>query len=255
MRLENKVALITGGGTGIGKATAILFAEEGAKVVVTGLDQQELDDVSAAIQQAGGEALALQQDVTEEGGWDTVVSQTLKTFGQLNVLVNNAGIALIGNAEHTSLDEWEKTQAVNSTGVFLGVRAAIKAMKNNAGSIINISSVEGIVGEPSAAAYNASKGAVRIYSKSAALYCTQQGYNIRVNSLHPGAVETPMMNGLGGGDTEVGNIIRQTLIGKTPIGRLAAPREMATGILFLASDDSSYMTGAELVMDGGMTAQ
>ncbi len=179
----------------------------------------------------------------------------MNTFGQLNVLVNNAGIALLGNAEDTSLEDWDKVQSVNSTAVFLGVRSAIKAMKNNAGSIINISSIEGIVGEPVAAAYNASKGAVRIFSKSAALHCAQQGYDIRVNSLHPGAIETPMLQGLGGGNTEAGNAMRQALIAKTPMGRLADPREMATGILFLASDDSSFMTGAELVMDGGLTAQ
>ena len=257
MRLENRVALITGGGTGIGRATAELFAEEGARVVVSGIDIEPLLEVAQLIQSRGGQALAIEQDVTIEATWDNVIAQTTEHFGQLDVLVNNAGILIVGNTEDLTLEQWEKTQAVNMTAVFLGTRAAIKVMKNHGGSIINISSIEGIVGEPKAAAYNASKGAVRIYSKSAALHCAKEGYNIRVNTLHPGFIDTAMtsttvIDAMGEDGAEA---FLSEIANKIPMGRVAQPREMANGLLFLASDDSSYMTGAELVMDGGYTAQ
>ncbi len=258
MRLKGKVAYISGGGTGIGRATAEVFSEQGAKVVVSGLQLEDLRDCVEAIQSKGGEVLALQQDVTQEDSWPQVMEKTIETFGRLDIMVNNAGIALMGNVEDETLEGWRKTQAVNIEGVFLGTQAAIKAMKENgAGSIINISSIEGLIGEPAVAAYNASKGAVRIFSKSAALHCAQNGYNIRVNTLHPGFIETAMTttNVVEQFGEEVAAQVMDGVMAKVPLGRAGQAREMATSILFLASDDSSYMTGAELVVDGGYTAQ
>jgi len=258
MRLKGKVAYISGGGTGIGRATAEVFSEQGAKVVISGLQLEDLRDCVEAIQSKGGEVLALQQDVTQEDSWPQVMATTIETFGRLDIMVNNAGIALMGNVEDETLEGWRKTQAVNIEGVFLGTQAAIKAMKENgAGSIINISSIEGLIGEPAVAAYNASKGAVRIFSKSAALHCAQNGYNIRVNTLHPGFIETAMTttNVVEQFGEEAAAQVMDGVMAKVPLGRAGQAREMATSILFLASDDSSYMTGAELVVDGGYTAQ
>jgi len=257
MRLENKVVLITGAGTGIGRACAELFAKEGAKVIVSGIDYEPLIDVVNAIKTGGGNAIVVTLDVTSESAWDEAIAQAIEAYGTLDVLVNNAGIAIFGNAEDATLEQWEQTQAVNLTGVFLGTRIAIKAMKKHGGSIINVSSIEGIIADPNAAAYNASKGGVRIYSKSAALHCAQQGYYIRVNTLHPGFISTPMTtsNLVDSFGEEASKAYTQDLLTKIPLGRMAHPDEMATGMLFLACDDSSYMTGGELVMDGGFTAQ
>ncbi|MAZ89582.1 MAG: 3-beta hydroxysteroid dehydrogenase [Cellvibrionaceae bacterium] len=257
MKLQNKVAVITGGGTGIGRATALLFAEQGARVVVTGIEAAPLHEVVIEIKQLGGEALAIEQDVTLESTWDSVIAEVIGAYGQLDILINNAGIALFANTEDESLENWEKTQSVNLNSVFLGTRAAIKAMKESGGSIVNVSSIEGLVGHPMASAYNASKGGVRIYSKSAALHCAQQGYNIRINTLHPGFISTPMTttNVVESFGEEGADAFLADVISKIPMGRMAEAREMATGLLFLASDDSTYMTGAELVMDGGFTAQ
>ncbi len=258
MRLAGKVAFISGGGTGIGRATAETFAEQGAKVVISGLSQNDLKDCVSAIEALGGEVLALEQDITQEGSWPKVMSATLEKFGRLDVMVNNAGIALMGNVEDETLDGWRKTQSVNIEGVFLGTQAAIKAMKDSGGgSIINISSIEGLIGEPTVAAYNASKGAVRIFSKSAALHCAQSGYNIRVNTLHPGFIETAMTttNVVEQFGEDLASQFMDGVMAKVPLGRAGRPKEMASSILFLASDDSSYMTGAELVVDGGYTAQ
>lgn len=256
LRLNNKVALITGAGTGIGYATAVRFAEEGAKVVATGLEQGPLDAVVTEIRERGGDAIAIQQDVTKEVRWQQVIDQVLTHYGKLDVLVNNAGVLLLGNIETESLEQWETVHNVNLTSVFLGTQAAIKVMKQHGGSIINVSSIKGIVGEPHAGAYNASKSGVRGFTKSAAIHCGQQGYNIRVNSLHPGFIETPMIT------TNIvnqfGEDAAQALVAdktsKVPLGCLGQPIDMANGILFLASDESRYMTGAELVIDGGFTS-
>lgn len=172
------------------------------------------------------------------------------------MLVNNAGIAVIAPIEQETLDGWRRTQAVNMEGVFLGTREAVRAMKGRGGSIINISSIEGLIGEPMAPAYNASKGGVRLFTKSAALYCAQSGLRVRVNSVHPGYVGTPLVaNAIGALPPEQGAALTQDLIGRIPLGRLGEPRETANAVLFLASDESSYMTGSELVIDGGYTAK
>ena len=254
-RLQDKVALVTGGGSGIGEATARRFAEEGAVVVVTDIDGEAAMRVAAAIEAAGGRAEARTQDVTDEALWESVVQEIVAAHGSLDVLVNNAGIALTGNVEDTTLDVWRTTQAVNGEGVFMGTRAAVAVMKARGGSIINISSIEGIVGEPNVAAYNYSKGGVRIFTKSAALHCAKEGYPIRVNSVHPGFIRTAMVEeGIGSMPEEVQQDMWERLAREIPLGgAMGDPVDIANGCLFLASDESRYMTGAELVIDGGYT--
>ena len=190
MRVKGKVALVSGGGAGIGEAICMRLAEEGATVAVTDINEQNARRVADAIVNQGGTALAIHQDVTDEKRWAQVVDQVVEQAGSLDVLVNNAGIAIVGNVENTSLEDWQKTQSVNLDAVFLGTREAVRVMKNSGGSIINISSIEGIIEDPQIAAYNASKGGVRIFTKSAALHCAAQGYPVRVNSVHPGFIST-----------------------------------------------------------------
>ena len=255
-RFEGKVAMISGAGSGIGLATAERFAREGAAVVMTDIDYDRVAVQADRIGASGGQALAIRHDVTSEESWNAVMAEAVRWLGRIDVLVNNAGIAIIGTVEDTSLADWRRTQAVNLDGVFMGTRAAIATMKTAGGSIINISSIEGIIGEPLTAAYNASKGGVRIFTKSAALHCASQGYPIRINSVHPGFVETPMVSGaVGGMSAEAGAAFAQEIMSRIPVGRLARAEEIAATIAFLASDDASYMTGSELVVDGGYTAR
>ena len=191
-RLKGKVALITG--AGIGAAAARRFAEEGALVIASDINEPAVQAVVDEINAAGGRAEAVQQDVTDEARWEAVVADIQARHGGLHVLVNNAGMVVAGSAEEGSLEDWRRTQAVNGESVFMGTRAAIGVMKECGGSIINISSIEGIIGEPTVAAYNYSKGGVRIFTKSAALHCARAGYNIRVNSVHPGFISTDLVN-------------------------------------------------------------
>ena len=193
MRVSGKVALVTGGGSGIGAATSLRLAEEGALVVVSDIDADAAAQVVNDIIGGGFKAEASYQDVTDQQQWQEIVSGIMERHGQLDILVNNAGIALTGSIEDATLEEWRQVNAVNSESVFMGTQAAIAAMKGNGGSIINISSIEGLVGDPLIAAYNASKAAVRMMTKSAALHCAEQGYGIRINSVHPGFIETPMV--------------------------------------------------------------
>lgn len=193
MRVSGKVALVTGGGSGIGAATSHRLAEEGALVVVSDIDADAAEQVVNDIIGGGFKAEASYQDVTDQQQWQEIVSGIMERHGQLDILVNNAGIALTGSIEDATLEEWRQINAVNSESVFMGTQAAIAAMKGNGGSIINISSIEGLVGDPLIAAYNASKAAVRMMTKSAALHCAEQGYGIRINSVHPGFIETPMV--------------------------------------------------------------
>jgi 3(or 17)beta-hydroxysteroid dehydrogenase len=253
-RLQNKVALVTGAGAGIGEAVAMRFAEEGAVVIVADIDGEAAGRVASEANARGGRVEARTQDVTDEPGWEALVADIVTSHGRLDVLVNNAGIGIAGNAEHTTLADWRRTQAVNGEGVMLGTRTAIGAMKERGGAIVNISSIEGMIGEPNAAAYNYSKGGVRIFTKSAALHCARQGYPIRVNSVHPGYIRTHMVEAalaqLPAGEAEemVARVLRET-----PLGTLGEPLDIANGCLYLASDEAKFVTGSELVIDGGYT--
>ena len=256
MRVLDKIALVTGAGSGLGEAMARRLAEEGALVVATDIDLAAVQRVAAAIVAAGGRAEAELQDVTDEARWTALVDAVLARHGRLDVLVNNAGIALTGTAEHTTLEDWRRTQRVNLDAVFLGTREGIRAMKARGGSIINISSIEGIIGDPLTAAYNASKGGVRVFTKSAALHCAAEGYGIRVNSVHPGFILTPMVeNALAAMPAADAEAFRARIMDSIPVRAMGEPGDVANGVLFLASDESRYMTGAELVIDGGYTAR
>lgn len=256
-RVDEKVALVTGGGSGLGEASSVSLAKAGAKVVVTDIDEKAAKRTEESILQQGGQAISLHQNVVEESRWNEVIEATLSEFGKLDVLVNNAGVSGASSSvfEDTSLEEWKSVMGINLDAVFLGTQKAVLAMKEKGGSIINISSVMGIVGG-AGAAYNASKGGVRLLSKSVAVYCGTNGYNIRVNSVHPGYIWTPMVRNVVGYfegiDTE--EQLQAFLVEKHPIGRLGVAEDIAKGVLFLASDDSSFMTGSELVIDGGYTA-
>ncbi len=255
-RLQDKVALVTGGSGGIGAAICHRFAEEGAHVIVSDIDPDTAEGVRESIEASGHSATSVRLDVASETEWAAVIEAIVGERGRLDVLVNNAGIAIAKSVEDTSIEEWELTQQINSRGVFLGLREAIRAMKQNGGSIINISSIEGLIGEAMVAAYCASKGAVRLLTKSTALHCANEGYGIRVNSVHPGFIETPMVaNGLASVPEELREAFVTETLGSIPLGRMGAPAEVANGCLFLASDESSYMTGSELVIDGGFTAR
>lgn len=254
MRLQNKVALVTGGGAGIGEATARRFAEEGAVVIITDINIQAAEAVAQQINAGGGKAQARLQDVTDEALWESVVQDIVSSHGSLDVLVNNAGIALIGSVEDGTLDDWRTTQAVNGESVFMGTRAAIAVMKERGGSIINISSIEGMVGEAGVAAYNYSKGGVRIFTKSAALHCAKEGYPIRINSVHPGFILTAMVEeGIGSMPEAVQLEMSERLEREIPLRTMGEPLDIANGCLFLACEESKYMTGSELVIDGGYT--
>ena len=253
-RLANKVTMVTGAGSGLGEATAKRFARAGAHVLVTDIDGGAAERVAQEICTSGGSAASRTQDVTEEAAWDSIMEQVIASHGRLDVLVNNAGVVIPGNVEEATLDEWRKTQAVNLDAVFMGTRAAVKTMKENGGSIINISSIEGIVGDPNTAAYNASKGGVRIFTKSAALHCAAQGYGIRVNSVHPGFILTPMVEkGFTQLNADEAQEMMDRVSAEIPLGAMGDPIDIANGCLFLASDESTYMTGSELVIDGGFT--
>lgn len=247
-RLAGKIALITGAAGGIGTAAARLFEAEGARLVLTDLDVAPLAEFAAR------GALTLAQDVTNEARWREVVEAALQRFGALDALVNNAGIAIIGNIEKTTLADWRKTQAVNGESVFLGCREAVRVMKGRGGSIVNISSVAGLIGDAQSAAYCASKGAVRLLTKSVALYCARKGYGVRCNSVHPSFTRTKMVEGFIGTSHDPDRV-REGLSAAAPMGRMGEAAEVANAILYLASDESSFTTGAEIVVDGGLTAQ
>ena len=255
-RLAGKVALITGAASGIGRATALRFAQEGARLVLTDRDEPALSRTAAE----SGAVLAFVHDVTDEARWRAVVDETVAGLGRLDILVNSAGIAVIATIEDTSLADWRRVNAVNVEGTFLGCREAVRAMKENAakggggGSIVNISSIAGIVGDSHSAAYCASKGAVRLLTKSVALHCARKGYGIRCNSVHPAFTATPMVESFIG-KAKNPDRMRDGLTHAAPLGRMAEAGEIAAAILYLASDESSFSTGSELLVDGGLTAQ
>ena len=250
LRLEGKVAVISGGARGMGASEAKLFAQEGARVVFGDI----LDDlgkrVDAEIQESGGDALYVHLDVTRETDWRAAVDQAVSRYGRLDILVNNAGIGGGGKVEETALEEWERVMDVNAKGVFLGTKAAIPHMRAaGGGSIINISSQLGIVAvETSSGEYIASKGAVRLFTKATAVQYAGEG--IRANSVHPGPIDTPMIEASRSDPAQ-----SQLMLSRIPLGRWGRPEEVAYGVLYLASDESSFVTGSELVIDGGWTAQ
>ncbi len=250
MRLENKVAIISGGARGMGAAEARIFAQEGAKVVIGDVLEAEGRQVEAEINESGGECLFLRLDVTQAADWEKAVETTVDRFGKLDILVNNAGVVARGTLDDTTVEVWDWVMDVNAKGVFLGTKAAIPEMrKGGGGSIVNISSMSGNVGQDSIQpVYNASKGAVRIFTKSAAVQYAKD--KIRVNSVHPGAIDTPMA------EYRLGSPERQQrAVAGIPLGRSAGPEEVAYGVLYLASDEASFVTGSELIIDGGATAQ
>ena len=249
MRLEGKVAIVSGGARGMGASEARIFAREGAKVVIGDLLEDEGKRVEAEIAEAGGEAMFVKLDVTQEKDWRDAVDRTVARFGKLNVLVNNAGISSGSFPDTTSVDGWERIMDINSTGVFLGTRSVIpKMLEAGGGAIVNISSIMGLVGgEEGHPAYHASKGAVRLLTKATAVRYAKDG--IRINSVHPGYMPPMSTSAL---ETEA-HI--QAVIGNTPMGRKGRVEEVAKAVLFLASDEASYITGAELAVDGGYTAR
>jgi len=261
-RLEAKVALVTGAAQGIGAAIARAFVAEGATVVLTDLRDAEGSALAASL---GPAARYEHLDVREATDWEHVIRRVRERFGRLDVLVNNAGITgfedgpVPHDPEHATLAAWHSVLATNLDGVFLGCQYAIRAMRGNpgsaagTGSIINISSRSGLVGIPLAAAYAASKAAVRNHTKSVALYCAQQGLRVRCNSVHPAAILTPMWDAMLG--EEPGRAAREAaFVRDTPLKRFGTPEEVAHAVVYLASDESAYTTGAELVLDGGLLA-
>ena len=250
MRLEGKVAIISGGARGQGAAEAKMFAREGAKVVFGDILDDDGKQVEAEINETGGDATYVNLDVTDEDSWKNAVDTAVDRYGKVDILVNNAGVAFWTFGDDASVEDWDTVMDINAKGVFLGTKAVIAEMrKAGGGSIINISSISGMVGQATIhPGYNASKGAVRILTKSTAIQYAKEG--IRCNSVHPGPVRTPMTE-RGWGTPEGRERNRQN----TPLGRYADADEIASGVLFLASDESSYMTGSELVIDGGVTAQ
>jgi NAD(P)-dependent dehydrogenase (short-subunit alcohol dehydrogenase family) len=256
MRLKNKIALITGSARGIGQATAELFHKEGATVIITDIRDKEGSSLTRKL----GERVEYQHlDVGIENNWLTVADHITKKYGHLDILVNNAGITGFlestgpWDAENTDLKSWEEVHRVNATGVMLGCKYGIRLMKENGGSIINISSRSGIVGIPGAVAYASSKAAVRNHTKSVALYCAENGYRIRCNSIHPAAIMTPMWDAMLGEGEQRQKIIEDIESG-IPLGHFGEPLDVAYGVLYLASDESKYVTGIELTIDGGILA-
>ena len=249
MRLEGKVALISGGARGMGAAEARIFAREGARVAIGDLLEDEGARLEAEIAEAGGEAIFVRLDVTSEADWTRAVEMVVSRFEKLDVLVNNAGIYHKAQVVETTAEDWDRVMAVNATGPFLGTKAAIPAMRDaGGGSIVNISSTAGLVGGSVSSAYTASKGAVRLLTKATAIQYAAGG--IRANSVHPGPIDTDMLAAVYADPEE-----RRQRISKIPLGRSGTVDEVAYGVLFLASDESSFMTGSELVIDGGATAQ
>ncbi|MGO4108403.1 SDR family NAD(P)-dependent oxidoreductase [Paenibacillus sp. YAF4_2] len=248
-RLADKVAIITGAGSGMGREEALLFAREGAKVVATDINQAAVQAVVKEIEAQGGIATAIVHNVASEEQWISIVEAAIEVYGRIDILVNNAGISFAVGMLDTTVEQWDKVMNINLSSVFLGMKHVVPHMqKNNGGSIVNISSIAGITGSQGAGAYTASKGAVRMLSKAAAVDYGKD--NIRVNSVHPGFIETPMSKEFVNNEQMLGWFLSQTAL-----PRVGQAVEVAKAVLFLASDDASYLTGIELPVDGGVTAK
>lgn len=251
-RLVGKVALITGGGTGIGRAIALAFAREGASVAVAGRRLEKLKEVTSQIEKLGGAVLPLQCDVTRAKDAEGAVSETAKKFGKVNVLVNNAGTLSVSTVDTISEDEWDRVMTVNAKGPFLMSRAALKEFRKlGGGAIVNIGSILGLVAMKDRAAYCASKGGVTMLTKAMALDHAHE--NVRVNCICPSIVETELVKGLFD-DSEQGRRLKQSRIGTIPLGRFGKPADVAEMAVFLASEESSWLTGVAIPLDGGLTA-
>jgi len=241
--------LISGVARGMGAVEAKLFAKEGAKVIIGDMLEDEGRKVEAEINEAGGECVFVLLDVSDEDAWKQAVNEAVSRYGKLDILVNNAGIYRAHIVEETTVDEWDQVMDINAKGVFLGTKHAIPAMRQaGGGSIVNISSVDGLVGSKQNTAYTASKGAVRLLTKSTAIQYAADG--IRANSVHPGTIVTPMTEGF-----LAEPAMHEDQVNRTPLKRLGQPEDVAYGALYLASDEASFVTGSELVIDGGMTAE
>jgi NAD(P)-dependent dehydrogenase (short-subunit alcohol dehydrogenase family) len=253
-RFEGKVVLVTGAASGIGLAAAEQFARDGGTVVATDINLSGLVAATADFIEARLGIHTQEQDVTDRETWNRIVDEIVDRHGHLDVLFNNAGGGHFAMIEDTTLDQWRYVNKLNLDSVFFGMQAAIRVMKEDGGVIINNSSIVGIIGEPQLAAYSATKGGVRTMTKAVAVDCARKGYPIRINSIHPGYTNTNLvataLESLGDKAEE----FAASVISSIPMGRLAEPHEIAAPVLFLASDDASYMTGAELVVDGGFTA-
>ena len=251
-RVAGKVAIVTGAASriGLGFATAAALGREGAKLALTDLKATEVTARAKELAALGVETLGLEQDVTDEAGWNRILAAAIERFGRLDILVNNAGITHVNTVEDTTLEAWNRQMTVNLTGVFLGTKSAIVQFRrqNSGGSIVNVSSVAGIVGISHASAYSASKAGVRLFTKSAALEVAQ--YAIRVNSVHPGAIRTELQLSAIASDPGVTDAINSRIA----MGHMGEPEDIAAAILFLASDEAKYVTGTELVVDGGLSA-
>ncbi|MEH7123094.1 SDR family oxidoreductase [Bacillus sp. JJ1773] len=249
MRLQDKTAIITGAGNGIGRETAYLFAREGANVVVTDICEEAASNTTEEIKKHGGKSIHIPHNISIESDWENVIAKTLDNFGKINILFNNAGTFLIKPLIDTTLEEWHQLMNINLAGTFLGLKHVIPVMmKQNGGSIINNSSTAGLMGSVGVSLYGASKGAIRILTKHVAMEYAP--YNIRANTIFPGFVDTDMMKYRG----EVDQSNKQQQSQGVPLGRIGNSDEVAKTVLFLASDDSSYTTGAEFVIDGGRSA-
>ena len=246
-KLKNKIVIVTGAADGIGAATCRALADAGATIIATDINLAGATELAKSL---GHHSIALALDVCDEQAWRSVIDAVVEKFGKLDVLVNNAGGAGAGTIEDISVDDYRHSMHLNAGSVFIGSKFAIEVMKNSGGNIINVSSIHGIRAAAHAASYSAAKGAVRLLTKSIALHCAQNHYNIRCNSIHPGYVLTTQMQEWVNGQADP-HAAMESLVAQHPIGFLAQPEDIANGILFLASDDSRFMTGSELVMDGG----
>ena len=249
-RLQDKVALVTGAASGIGRRCVQRFVEEGARVAMTDIDREGLEEAAAPL---GAAACAIGHDVASEADWEAAVAAATTAFGRLSILVNSAGSGHAASIEDTTFEDWRRAMAVNADGTFLGCRAGVAAMKETGGAIVNLSSVSGLVGGHNLAAYNASKGAVRLLTKSVALHCARKGYGIRCNSVHPAFIDTPMVEALIARSRDPASV-RARLEAQIPLRRLGRAGEVADMIVYLASDEAAFVTGAEFVIDGGLTA-